>query len=89
VFSKLEGEFSDGDKEHFKSLRTAGRRLILLDGLSLESDADEILQVRFDSYQMAGGELGRLSAATTHRIIGHPPNPFEPPPPAAAAPATN
>lgn len=81
VFSKLEGEFSNEDKEHFKTLRAAGRRLILLDGSALEAEPDEIMRMRSEARQMVRGEMASLSAMTTHRIIGPPPEPIRGPQP--------
>ena len=78
VFSKLEGDFSNEDKEHFKNLRADGRRLILLDGSSLEAEPDEIMNSRSEAYRIDGSELGRLSAVTTHRVLGSPPDPHAP-----------
>jgi hypothetical protein len=70
VFSKLEGAFSDEDKEHFRNLQADGRRLILLDGPTLEADPDQVMHSRSEAFRMDTSELGRLSALTTDRVIG-------------------
>jgi hypothetical protein len=88
VFSKLEGDFSSEDKEHFKNLRADGRRLILLDGAALEAEPDEILRTQHEARYMDRGELARPSAVTTNRIMGAPPGlPPRPRRDGAAAPA--
>jgi hypothetical protein len=78
VFSKLEGEFSDEDKEHFRNLRADGRRLILLDGSMLEAEPDEIMHSKSEAFRIDASELGRLSAATMDRVIGSPRDPYTP-----------
>jgi hypothetical protein len=74
VFSKLEGGFSDQDKEHFRNLQADGRRLILLDGSMLEAEPDEIMHSKSDAFRIDASELGRLSAVTTEQVIGSPPD---------------
>jgi hypothetical protein len=78
VFSKLEGEFSDEDKEHFRNLRADGRRLILLDGSMLEAEPDEIMHSKSEAFRIDASELGRLSAVTMDRVIGSPRDPYTP-----------
>jgi hypothetical protein len=70
VFCSL-GSFSDSDKEHFKRLRGAGIRLILLEGSQLEMFGDDIMGQRSQpGYTEYGSKLLTLSRTSTDRVIG-------------------